>query len=101
MRTLPISRHARICRFVTGLRLGNIVPDFSADTTQGKWESFHKWKKGKWAVRCTLLVAVRELYSRLDRRFVTHGMYRSECRSFFPVQPTLHFTPLCTTEIGT
>ncbi len=29
------------------LRLGNIVPDFSADTTQGKWDSFHEWKKGK------------------------------------------------------
>jgi len=33
-----------------GLRLGNIVPDFAADTTQGKWESFHEWKKGKWAI---------------------------------------------------
>jgi peroxiredoxin 6 len=29
------------------LRLGNIVPDFSAETTQGYWESFHEWKKGK------------------------------------------------------
>jgi 1-Cys peroxiredoxin 6 len=33
-----------------GLRLGNIVPDFAADTTQGRWESFHEWKKGKWAI---------------------------------------------------
>ena len=33
-----------------GLRLGNIVPDFSAETTQGNWESFHEWKKGKWAI---------------------------------------------------
>lgn len=33
-----------------GLRLGNIVPDFSAETTHGKWESFHEWKKGKWAI---------------------------------------------------
>mmetsp|Transcript_21963 Transcript_21963/g.26906 ORF Transcript_21963/g.26906 Transcript_21963/m.26906 type:complete len:296 (-) Transcript_21963:263-1150(-) len=33
-----------------GLRLGNIVPDFSAETTQGPWESFHEWKKGKWAI---------------------------------------------------
>ena len=33
-----------------GLRLGNIVPDFKADTTQGKWDSFHAWKKGKWAI---------------------------------------------------
>jgi len=32
------------------LRLGNIVPDFSCDTTQGPWESFHKWKEGKWAI---------------------------------------------------
>jgi hypothetical protein len=29
------------------LRLGNIVPDFSCDTTQGHWDSFHKWKEGK------------------------------------------------------
>lgn len=29
------------------LRLGNIIPDFSAETTHGKWESFHEWKKGK------------------------------------------------------
>jgi len=33
-----------------GLRLGNIAPDFSADTTQGPMESFHKWKEGKWAI---------------------------------------------------
>jgi len=33
-----------------GIRLGNIVPDFAADTTHGKWESFHEWKKGKWAI---------------------------------------------------
>lgn len=33
-----------------GLRLGNVVPDFAADTTQGKIESFHKWKEGKWAI---------------------------------------------------
>lgn len=32
------------------LRLGNIVPDFSADTTQGRIESFHEWKKDKWAI---------------------------------------------------
>jgi hypothetical protein len=29
------------------LRLGNIVPDFSCETTQGNWDSFHEWKKGK------------------------------------------------------
>jgi len=32
-----------------GLRLGNICPDFKADTTQGPME-FHKWKEGKWAI---------------------------------------------------
>ena len=32
------------------LRLGNIVPDFSCDTTHGHWDSFHEWKKGKWAI---------------------------------------------------
>merc|ERR550514_1682616 len=33
-----------------GLRLGNIVPDFKAETTQGSWDSFHAWKAGKWAI---------------------------------------------------
>jgi len=33
-----------------GLRLGNIVPDFKAETTQGNWASFHEWKKDKWAI---------------------------------------------------
>ena len=32
-----------------GLRLGNICPDFKAETTQGPME-FHKWKEGKWAI---------------------------------------------------
>ncbi|EEC43604.1 predicted protein [Phaeodactylum tricornutum CCAP 1055/1] len=32
------------------LRLGNIVPDFRADTTHGEMASFHEWKKGKWAI---------------------------------------------------
>jgi hypothetical protein len=27
------------------------VPDFKAETTQGPIESFHEWKKDKWAVR--------------------------------------------------
>lgn len=31
-----------------GLRLGNIVPDFKAETTQGPM-NFHEWKKGKYA----------------------------------------------------
>ena len=33
-----------------GLRLGNIVPDFSMETTHGNFPSFHEWKKGKWAI---------------------------------------------------
>lgn len=33
-----------------GIRLGNIVPDFSAETTHGSMKSFHEWKKGKWAI---------------------------------------------------
>jgi len=32
------------------LRLGDVVPDFAADTTDGRIESFHKWKDGCWAV---------------------------------------------------
>merc|ERR1712151_797998 len=33
-----------------GLRLGNVVPDFTAETTKGPMESFHAWKAGKWAI---------------------------------------------------
>ena len=32
------------------LRLGDVVPDFAADTTDGRIDSFHKWKEGAWAV---------------------------------------------------
>src|SRR5512132_3685727 len=31
------------------LRLGDVAPDFTAETTQGTVH-FHDWKKGKWAV---------------------------------------------------
>ncbi|KAJ8602440.1 hypothetical protein CTAYLR_001261 [Chrysophaeum taylorii] len=33
-----------------GLRLGNIVPDFSAETTHGFMPSFHKAKENKWGL---------------------------------------------------
>lgn len=26
------------------------MPDFACDTTHGPWESFHKWKEGKWCL---------------------------------------------------
>jgi 1-Cys peroxiredoxin 6 len=32
------------------LRLGNLVPDFSCDTTQGKWTSFHEWLGTSWGI---------------------------------------------------
>ena len=32
------------------IRLGDVVPDFSTDTTDGRIDSFHKWKEGSWAV---------------------------------------------------
>ena len=32
------------------LRLGDVVPDFAADTTDGRIVSFHAWKDGAWAV---------------------------------------------------
>jgi len=32
------------------LHLGDVVPDFAADTTDGHIDSFHKWKEGSWAV---------------------------------------------------
>ena len=31
------------------IRLGDVAPDFSADTTEGP-VNFHEWKNGKWAV---------------------------------------------------
>ena len=31
------------------IRLGDIAPDFEADTTDGK-VNFHEWKKDSWAV---------------------------------------------------
>jgi len=33
-----------------GLRLGNVVPDFKAETTHGPMPSFLKWKEGAWAI---------------------------------------------------
>ena len=32
------------------LRLGNIVPDFSCETTHGHWDSFHKWIGDSWCI---------------------------------------------------
>ncbi|MGC4086178.1 MAG: peroxiredoxin [Vicinamibacterales bacterium] len=32
------------------LRLGDVIPDFAADTTDGRIDSFLKWKEGAWAV---------------------------------------------------
>ena len=58
MRTSLITAHPLVaCSYPekpvadSQLRLGNIVPDFKAETTQGPIESFHEWKKDKWAVR--------------------------------------------------
>lgn len=30
--------------------MGNICPDFSAETTKGPMPSFHKWIDGHWAI---------------------------------------------------
>lgn len=32
------------------IRLGDVVPDFSTETTDGPIASFHQWKEGCWAV---------------------------------------------------
>jgi alkyl hydroperoxide reductase subunit AhpC len=35
---------------MASLRLGSIAPDFSAETTGGKIDSFHKWIGDSWTV---------------------------------------------------
>jgi 1-Cys peroxiredoxin 6 len=42
--------HTICMSFHAGIRLGNVVPEFACETTQGHWYSFHDWKKGKWAI---------------------------------------------------
>ena len=60
------------------IRLGDVVPDFSAETTEGHMD-FHAWKEGKWAVLfshpkdftpvCTTeLGAVAKLKPEFDKR---------------------------------
>ena len=69
------------------LRLGNIIPDFSAETTHGKWESFHEWKKGK--VNTSMLIIHPTCVSSLTRKsnvfplsflFLVGNPFLSPCR---------------------
>jgi len=63
------------------LRLGSVVPDFSADTQVGHFDSFHEWKKGSWAVLFShpddnTPVCTTELgaMSRLEPEFTKRGV---------------------------
>ena len=46
-------RHLKLIACATHsqvLRLGNVVPDFSAQTTHGDMPSWHEWIDGSWAI---------------------------------------------------
>jgi hypothetical protein len=58
------------------LRLGNIVPDFAADTTHGKIESFHEWKKGKWAILFS--VSVKQKASKYQAKYQAYNVIERE-----------------------
>jgi len=66
------------------LRLGNVVPDFSAQTTQGDMPSWHEWIDGSWAilfshpadftVRCGLpVMASNHRHLDADRRTMSNS----------------------------
>jgi len=104
-----------------GIRLGNVVPDFAAETTHGTWTSFHEWKKGKWAIlfshpadftpgtcvqRRRTLSAVGLLNTNLTWTlhalaslfpYATHKLAFNQPRSS---DRTLLLCAVCTTEIG-
>ncbi len=46
--SLRVSRS--LAAYAQVLRLGNIVPDFAAQTTQGDMPSWHEWIEGSWAI---------------------------------------------------
>ena len=91
--------------------MGNLVPDFSAETTQGPMKSFHEWIEGGWAILFShpadFTVSLRVLSRRNGTTCdSTSGSAPPSTAVPCTLYTVLHqilynlLQPVCTTEIG-